>query len=645
MDQLLALLTLGYPVPLGGRFVLAYAALGAVLGLAVAVASRTGSRQTDAAPRGWPAAGRTFAPTLALVWAPAIFERVHTTLAFRTGQLPALAAAALVTAGYGLWLLLLRRVAGPRGGGAAPLPGALTAAAGLAVNRNLVDYPLQPAALAADAAVLSAGLVVAWAARAFGGRRVLAAVAALAFGAAVLAARASWMPAPQAPGAGDSRRPNLVLVVVDTLRQDVFEAVLEETAEGRAFREAVDGAAWFTQAIAASPWTVPSIGTLMTGLHPREHGFRSSGVQDPGRPLVPLPESVPTLAEHLRRHGYRTEAFGTNPLLVPISGIARGFERYEILAGPTVKLPLLTALARLGWVSRDYYQPAGAVRRRLGQRLGAMTRDGRPVFLWLHLLEPHEPLRAHRGLAPDPAGSGLEPLNRLYRDEVRYALVELKRMFELLAGHGLWNDTILVIVSDHGEMFPSDGRDAGALEQGEEGPKLYGHGHALYEELVRVPLVMRPRGGLPEDRRIDALASHADVFDTVSDLLGLDAVPPEEERSKLTAWLAAPPSRPLKEREYALIGAMQHGPEQRALRTRRLKLIDYPQGQRPSELYLIADDPRERRDFAKRDTRRLAAARSQLDRYWSRLGKAPEAEPTELDAETLERLKALGYVP
>lgn len=638
VDQLLALSTLGYPVPLGGRFVFAYLALGAVLGLAVELGWRASRRDS-------PRATGIFALTAALVYAPAIFERVHQALVFRAGQPPAVAAAAFVTGAYGLWILILRRVAGPHAESIAPLLGALTAAAGLAVNRHLVDYPLEPMAIAADAAVLVAGLLLAWVGRAGGARRRAVTLALLALGATLFAARGVWRP-PAAPVASHPGRPHLVLVVIDTLRQDVFEAVLEETAEGRAFREAMDGAAWFTQAIAASPWTAPSIGTLMTGLHPREHGLELAAREDPSRPLAPLPDSVPTLAEHFRERGYWTEAIVTNPMLHPISGIARGFESYEILSGPTVTLPPLTALARLGLMETLTYQPASVVRRRLKQRLGPIAATGRPVFLWLHLLEPHEPLRPHRGLAPDPAGAGLGSLDRLYRDEVRYALVELKRMIELLADRGLWDDTVLVMVSDHGEMLPSDDHDNDTREEEGQGPKLYGHGHALYDELVRVPLVIRPRGGLLEDRRIDALASHADVFDTVSDLLHLGVTPPGEDRMNLAPWLAATlPAQPPRERDYALIGGILYGPEQRALRTRELKLIDYPRGQRPSELYLIAEDPRERHDVARRETERLARAEGALDLYWSRLGAAPEARPTELDAATLERLKALGYMP
>jgi arylsulfatase A-like enzyme len=452
-------------------------------------------------------------------------------------------------------------------------------------------------------------------------------------------------PAPPAAAAGE-RPPNLVLVIIDTLRQDSFASIVRQTAEGRAFRQAMAGSAWFSRAVAAAPWTVPSVGSIMTGLYPQEHGFHAAPVKSSGQPLRPLSESVPTLAQRLKRRGYWTEGIGTNPLLQPVSGIARGFDHYEILSGPTVKLPPLTALARLDLMRDDIYQQAGSVRRRFAQRLGPMTASGRPVFLWLHLMDPHAPLHSHRGLAADPRLARLDELRGLYHDEVRYALRELTAVLRLLRDHDLWHNTALVVVADHGEMFPTDGHDNGVTRLDRTQPKLYGHGHALYAELVNVPLVIRPPGGLPKSRRVTTLTSHVDLHDTILDLLGVTGERIGGDRVSLAPWLrAAPPDPEPRGRKRVLIGANQHGPKQRALRTFRYKLIDYPRGERPSELYNIAADSRERRDLAGLDKRRLSRLERSLESAWQELSEAPPADPAELDAETLKRLKALGYLP
>ena len=637
VDELLANLTLGYWLPLNGRLVAAYIVLGGALAAAFEIGA-VGSRRA-------PMCGRQiFALAAAGIYSLAIFERIHLAIAHRSTLL-AIVVATLAIFGYGLWILLLRRVA-PITSKALPiLSGALTAATGLAVNRNLVNYPLEPAALIADAAILTVSLLIAVLARWTNERR---AGAFLAVGScvAIIAVLLGRSTLPEAPSPESRHQPNLILVVIDTLRQDVFQSVVENTPEGQAFQQSLSGAAWFSQAIAVSPWTVPSIGTIMTGLYPQEHGFDTSSNHDPSRPLKPLAASVPTLAENLRRLGYSTEAIGTNPLLQPISGIARGFESYEILSGPTVKLPPLTALARLGLLPNVYYQPAKSVRQRLRQRLNRISKDERPLFLWLHLLDPHAPLQPHSWLPPDNSVTDLTEPERLYRDEVRYALAELSLMFELLRSKDLWDDTVLIIVSDHGEMFPSDDHDNGVKTLVGQRPKLYGHGHALYGELVRVPLVIRPPGGLPSDRPLDVLTSHADLYDTVIDLLGVDLPKTDRERVSLAPWLARElPSQLPRRRRQALIGANQHGPEQRALRTRELKLIDYPKGQRSNELYLLESDPGEQIEVSGRRARKLAKFQRRLEHQFSLLREPPETQATELDSETLKRLQALGYLP
>ena len=177
-----------------------------------------------------------------------------------------------------------------------------------------------------------------------------------------------------APGAlAKNQLPNIILLIGDDHGAPYFGFMGNDTVVTPNMDMIAKAGLTFTVGHATANHCRPSLRTLMTGLHPQEHGFQASGVDDPSRPLTPLPDSVPTLAEHLQQQGYWTEAIGTNPLLQPISGIARGFERYEILSGPTVTLPPLTVLARMGLVEKVYYQQANAVRRRLAQRLGPIA--------------------------------------------------------------------------------------------------------------------------------------------------------------------------------------------------------------------------------------------------------------------------------
>ena len=628
-DALLAWLTLGYPVPVRPTWVAWYLAAGAVAALAAAAGVRLFRRRVAGA-------AELAAATAALLYAPAVAERLFHLLSYRLAATAAIAGTAVAVAGYGVWLVLMRRA-----GGTVPglLCAALAVAVGLALNRNVIALPTEPMALTVDALVVLAAVALAIAARRAGGRKVavalgLAAVAAVALRAVSSGPRAVDPVVPAAAAA-----PNLLLVIVDTLRDDVFRAVVDETEEGRSFRRALGPAVWFDDAVAAAPWTPPSVASILTGLYPQEHGFDRRQGADSSRPLHRLAESVTTLAEHLRDRGYRTSAITTNPFLHPEAGIAQGFASFEALQDGTAKLPLLTVLRRLGVLDTELYQGAERVRSRLGKQLDSLARGDRPFFLWLHLMDPHLPLRRHRDLSPDPAAE-LPEIERLYRDEVRHAARELARVFELLERRGLWHDTAVVLVSDHGEMMLSDRRFRRVQQRGF---RRTGHGHALYRELVRVPLVIRPPGGLAADREVGVLASHVDLVPTVTDLLGVERLPLPAGRVSLAPWLGTEAgSAPV--RSWALIGATQEPVDQRGLRTERFKLIEYLGGERPPELYRLDRDPGERRNLAAHSPRVAARLRELLEERWGSLLPPPEAEALAIDEEERRRLEALGYL-
>ncbi|HEX9737399.1 MAG TPA: sulfatase-like hydrolase/transferase [Thermoanaerobaculia bacterium] len=643
LDELLAFVTLGYPVPPAPRNAAAYATLGALA--ALVVDAGRGLLRRPPAPR-----FQVFAGAVALLYAAAVAERLQFLLVPHAAGPVALAAAVAGAAvGGGFWLVLVSSVLAGRRTAAVPPAAMLFAsfgvALGLAVNRNAVTRPLEPAALAADAAVLAATLALAWGApRAvclLGPRRA----AIVAGGGLAVALAAVGAPSLSSPRPAKPRHPHLLLAVVDTLRLDVFRSVVDETAEGRAFRQALGNAAWFDNALATAPWTAPSVASIMTGLYPAEHGFGHAADASLKTFLKPMPGSVASLAEHLSERGYRTEAVVTNPVLHPVTGIGRGFARFETLESTAGMLPLTTLLVRAGVLTHGIYQDATAVRRRLRHRLAAAAGDPRPVFFWIHLMDPHTPLHSHPELAADPGAASLSGDERLYREETRYALAELARMLELVRARGTWDDTVFVLVSDHGEMFASDGH---SVRLPGHGAWTTGHGNALYGEQVRVPLVVRPAGGLPEERRVDALVSLVDLHDTLADLLGLDLPRLGGDRVSLAPWLAPELAADPPRRRWALMAVeTAHAvAPQRGLRTDSLKLIHFPHGELPDELYDLAADPAERHNLAGEEAERRRAARRLLERSRSRLRPAAASgeRPRELDAETRKRLEALGYL-
>jgi arylsulfatase A-like enzyme len=332
--------------------------------------------------------------------------------------------------------------------------------------------------------------------------------------------------------------PNLVLITIDTWRRDhlsLINADAPPTPHLDALAQA--GTVW-TNAWSVSPWTLPSMGTIMTGLPPRVLG---SGK------YVPLPQDIPTLAEIAWQQGYATTAFATNPYLTEWYGFDRGFEFFEHSLVLETLLP-----AQRSVLSRELHRYAATrfeannadhVVERARQWL-IWHEVEQPLFLWLHFMNPHLPYRWRQlpepaadqkpacGIAPDlatvpdngrfagrqykgvmhirtgefvPDSRQREALRTLYAREVQYTDHCLGRLFDTLRQQGLWRNTVVTVLSDHGEEFwEHDG---------------FEHGHSVMPEVSGVPWILR----LPADRaagqRVSAPVTTLDVFPTLCGLL------------------------------------------------------------------------------------------------------------------------------
>jgi len=386
---------------------------------------------------------------------------------------------------------------------------------------------------------------------------------------------ASALDAPVAPA---PTRPQLILLLtIDALRADIARApALNALA---AIRE---NSVSFTGARAPAAWTVPSAYAMLTSRGPwsvqwtrtQFYGDRPlpySGTDDNPRRVWPLPmrDRAPTLPEALRAAGYETRVCTTLPFQVPRGGLVRGFDVVEQGVYHRRNLDLRG-------VTSDMLTGCGLAMIQAAR--------GRPLFLWLHYSDPHEPYASH----PEAPARDDTPLAR-YAGEVAFVnrhLAALLLNVDRMVGLGR---TLVVLTADHGEEF------------GEHGGEF--HAVTLYDEIARVPLMIA-MPGFPS-RAVGGNVSLLDVAPTILDLVGAPPLPRAEGRSLARAMRG----EPLASRR--VFGeSIRYGRAVRMVVDGDFKLI-YEARARTYELFNLRNDPGEQRNIAdqRRDVlTRLAAA-------------------------------------
>ena len=431
--------------------------------------------------------------------------------------------------------------------------------------------------------------------------------AALVFAALGLAlAAALWTrrdtrlqaPAPASAAAPAAIR-TIVLITVDTLRADRVGAYGWTAARTPAMDALAARGVRFTRAFASAPITLPSHASLLTGLYPPGHGSRHNGMR--------ISETPATLASALRDQGWATGAFVAAFPLDRRFGLDRGFDRY------------------------GDRMPRGTDGRLLNERPGNQVVDealewtrtfgDRPLFLWVHLFDPHAPYE------PDPsrgtAGKS-EPPSVRYDDEVARADREIGR---LLSGLGERDASALVIVAgDHGEAFGEHGEIA--------------HSVFLYDTTLRVPLIVAGPGISAVPAGLAADVSLVDVFPTILDAVGL--LKRDVDGVSLLPLLRGEVLAPRELYAETFAPLFDFGwSSLRSVRSGSWKFIAAPS----PELYDLSSDPGEQRDLRAREDARARDLAARVAKY-----SGPEPPPAAakpgppIDAESRRRLGALGYV-
>lgn len=294
-----------------------------------------------------------------------------------------------------------------------------------------------------------------------------------------------------APEAG---RTSVVLIVVDTLRADRLGAYGYGEATSPRIDALAHGGVRFSNFFTTCSWTRPAMASLLTGLYPRTTGVyeEEADVLDP---------SFVTLAERLSAEGYRTFAANANPNISVSYGFSQGFEHYEEATG-----------------RRKTMETADAITDAALSTLDGVDLAGRPYYLQLQYVDPHMPYDP-----PDSYDRG-----NPYDGEIRFADAEIGRLLDGLHARGLLDDALVIVTSDHGEGLESH-------------PGVFGssqHGTHLYDSVLHVPFIVS-HPGLVEGRVVDGLASAIDVVPTVLDLLGLpddDTLPGRSLAGPMRGW-------------------------------------------------------------------------------------------------------------
>ncbi|SNZ04829.1 Arylsulfatase A [Natronoarchaeum philippinense] len=479
--------------------------------------------------------------------------------------------------------------------------------------------------------------------------------------------------------------PNIAVVVMDTARDRDVTATTAPTISTLG-----DAGTRFTRAFSAAPWTLPSHGSLFTGLYPSKHGAYSGHEY--------LGDAHPTLPELLGEAGYETVGITNNTWVTPESG----FDGFDTLRKAWQLLPgegnMLWEMVQV----QDEESAQGVFRRALsgnpvrnlinaayakylyGRRDSGAERttgwiddwlagrsDDRPFFLFANYIEPHleyDPPREYAeqflddevsyyeaaALEQDPweylvgnvnhAREEFAILRDLYQAEIAHLDAQIDRLREALIDAGEWDDTILVVVGDHGENLGDHG--------------MMDHQYCLYDTLLHVPLVVHGPG-FEDGGEVDDLVSLVDLAPTLLDAAGAEAPAAREEfqgRSLHPDTGAEPPEQVYAEYLHpqptmdALKRQVGELPEYvyrfdrslRAVRTPEYKFVRGSDGNR--ELYHVAEDSAERSSLVNERPDIAADLEERLDSWLDSFEHAETSDEVEISGARRDQLEELGYL-
>jgi arylsulfatase A-like enzyme len=458
-------------------------------------------------------------------------------------------------------------------------------------------------------------------------------------------------------------KPNVLMILVDTLRWDSLNSYDPAKQTSPALRALAEESVVYDNAIATSPWTTPSHASIFTGQYPSRNGVD-------GRNIILDPASA-TLAEVLGHNGYETAGFINNVYIRRQTGLGRGFQQYEEFWGRNEGSSLML-LVELMWNRYRPRRDSGAeeTRKSVRQWFRYDWSGSRPFFLFIHFMEPHaiygipddyyrEFLPANvtadqaRSVNQDPelyicnqiqmSEKDFEILQALYQNDIRYLDDQIRLLMKDLKDRNLLENTLLIFTSDHGEHF------------GEH--RLMSHELSVYDDLIRVPLILRFPKKAHAGARIPNVVQTLDLFPSILELStlkqtglnlqGFSLLPDRMERSRYPAVFAEYDNARAADKIERRFPEIPSDPLYRrkvlkTVRTDQHKYIWGSDGTR--ELYDIKNDPHESRNIYHEDPQTASAMEIILGKWVSSFQPSKFYKQEEISKEALEELRSLGYV-
>lgn len=433
----------------------------------------------------------------------------------------------------------------------------------------------------------------------------------------------------------------IILISIDSLRADHLHCYGYPVVTSPNIDRIADEGILFQRTIAQAPWTLPSHLSMLTSRFVKSHGVDEGNKK--------LNAETVTLAEVLQQEGYATAAFVSGPWMHPQFGFARGFDFYNMESGSADAIRSHS----------DITSPA--ITARVMEWLNHFDRK-RNFFLFIHYWDVHydyiPPSPYDRIFDPDYTGNvdgknfetdpgvnhelpeeDIRHLLALYDGEIAFTDKYIGMLFQRLIQLDLFDESLIIITSDHGdEFFEHKGK---------------GHCTTLYDEVIRVPLIIRPPRGKDKTKIIPATARSIDIAATVLKFAGC-TIPDSFQGKNLPAVNPSHSTENVCYPAFSETSVVRRGPDGRPVMFEEdghkllveqnlLKLIRENPGN-TRELYSIAGNPRETKNLLQDKPELNSLFADTINYYEKGLKGESDLEAVSLDEETQDQLKALGYI-